>query len=58
MTTPNTPDPKKQRCPACNPDGMNRTGLMPVGYVGSLTSVAHAIECPNNCNKGLRYGRR
>ena len=48
------PDPEGSRCLMCNPDGMNRTGLKPVAYIGASVTSAYAIRCPIiNCDKGL-----
>lgn len=50
------PDPLEDRCPSCNRDGFNRTGLMVVGYPSSgATSYVYGAPCSNNCKKGL-YG--
>jgi len=46
------PDPPKKRCSICNADGLNRTGLIAIGFVGTLTTVAYAIEC-GKCKNGL-----
>ena len=46
------PDPTEQRCPNCNQNGRNRTGLVTVGLVGALTTVGYAIEC-GKCKNGL-----
>lgn len=45
------PDSIEIRCPKCNRDGMNRTGLRPVGYIRTTTTGAYAIKC--ECNNGL-----
>lgn len=47
------PDPEEIRCPECNPDGMNRTGLKPWGYIGTSTTSFYANRCKNNCNNGI-----
>lgn len=47
------PDPECIRCRQCNPLGMNRTGLIPVGHVGASTEVLWAQPCPAGCHKGL-----
>jgi len=48
------PDPEDCRCIVCNLDGMNRSGLYPFAYVGSFTTLAYAIACPNAlCKNGL-----
>ncbi len=51
------PDPIGARCRTCNTDGMNRTGLKLVGYIGMTTTSAHGVPCPIiNCDKGLVDG--
>lgn len=47
------PDPVETRCPICNPNGMNRTGLKSVGYMGASTTCGYGISCPNQCKNGL-----
>jgi hypothetical protein len=49
-----TPDPPTDRCPACNPGGMNRTGLRPVEPYGMTTTVWYAESCPLGCRHGLK----
>lgn len=48
-----TPDPEFCRCKRCNADGMNRTGLMVVGLVGSQTLTSYGVPCPERCDYGL-----
>lgn len=48
------PDPPEVRCLACNPHGMNRTGLRVVGLYGSSTTSAYGVPCESRCNRGLR----
>lgn len=48
------PDPGPLRCPTCNPDGMNRTGLMPTGPVGAPFTVDFGAPCPAGCRYGLK----
>ncbi len=51
------PDPIAARCKRCNPDGMNRTGLKTVAYVGASVTSMYGIRCPIlNCHKGLIDG--
>ena len=45
------PDPVDVRCPICNQDGMNRTGLRPVCYWGASSTCICGVRC--NCNNGL-----
>ena len=47
------PDPAPNRCTHCNGDGINRTGLQPIAYVGTGTMIAWARPCPGGCVKGL-----
>ncbi len=48
------PDPVAARCKTCNTDGMNRTGLRIVGYVGASVTSMYGVPCPTvNCDKGL-----
>ncbi len=47
------PDPPEIRCRACNPDGMNRTGWKPLGYIGASTTGMFAVPCPAACRDGL-----
>lgn len=48
------PDPIETRCMVCNSDGLNRTGWKPIDYIGALSTVAYAIDCPNRlCRLGL-----
>ncbi len=51
------PDPIAIRCRTCNADGMNRTGLKIIGYVGATVTSVRGILCPIvNCDKGLIDG--
>lgn len=47
------PDPEEIRCKWCNPNGMNRTGLMPIRYYGNTSSIVESVVCPNRCKNGL-----
>lgn len=51
------PDCLEDRCQVCNPDGMNRTGMLPVEPVGASVSSWYAIMCPARCRKGLAAKR-
>lgn len=46
------PDLPELRCLICNRDGMNRTGLFPIAYMGASTTGCWAIKCV--CNNGLK----
>jgi hypothetical protein len=46
------PDPEDVRCPQCNSNGMNRSGLIPTSYYGSTSTVMYGIPCI--CKNGLR----
>ena len=48
------PDPIKKRCEVCNSDGMNRTGLKPIGFLGTHTTSLYSVECPGECVSGLK----
>jgi hypothetical protein len=48
------PDPVKDRCQYCNQDGVNRTGLQPIGWVRTSTTTAWAKRCEGGCNYGLK----
>lgn len=47
----NIPDPVDRRCPRCNSDGMNRTGLKPIAYIGACTTGVWGRKCC--CDNGL-----
>lgn len=46
------PDKEELRCLRCNPDGLNRTGLVAIGYVGASTTGMYGIKC--ECDDGLK----
>ncbi len=48
------PDPESERCPVCNPDGRNRTGLRPTDCIGTLTTAMYGVPCEAKCRHGLR----
>ena len=50
------PDPCYLRCIKCNSDGMNRTGLVPVAYIGASTTSVIGIQCV--CDNGLKLKHR
>ena len=47
------PDLETLRCQGCNADGMNRTGLIPIRYIGATTTGMWAVKCPQACQDGL-----
>jgi len=47
------PDPDEDRCPVCNPNGMRRTGNVPIGFIGNLSGCVYVQRCPNACFDGL-----
>jgi len=48
------PDEESLRCQRCNPDGMNRTGLVPIRYIGTSTTFVAVVSCTNRlCKNGL-----
>lgn len=46
------PDAADVRCPACNADGMNRTGLLFFRFLGPKTTIGAPVSCPNHCVNG------
>ena len=40
------------KCQKCNPYGVNRTGMVMVGFVGASTTMGYGVRCPNNCDDG------
>jgi len=46
------PDPIDVRCPICNADGLNRTGLRPVRPYGTSTTCFIGVECI--CDNGIK----
>ena len=49
------PDPEYVRCPHCNQDGMNRTGLVAYAMIGTSTTNFWAYRCPKGCMNGLKH---
>jgi len=46
-------DPKSCRCMMCNRGGMNRTGILPLGYRGSSTTSMWGVKCDEpGCTDG------
>jgi hypothetical protein len=48
-----TPDPEEVRCMTCNPEGMNRTGLIIEASAGTSTTLWYGMPCPKHCEHGL-----
>ncbi len=51
---PREPDPLEYRCSKCNPGGFNRTGITPLGYLGSSTTSMYGKICENDCIDGWK----
>lgn len=50
------PDDPDYRCPRCNRNGFNRTGLILFGYVGATTTLGYGVPCTEKgCQKGVIY---
>jgi hypothetical protein len=42
----------RMNCPTCNPNGDNRSGLLPVMPKGTSTTQWWAVKCPKGCDHG------